>query len=361
METSCLASGDHDMPSMELLKTSGKASQHAAEVPSEGGVKLFGVTLSHVGSRTMMASPAMMMMRKAVSMGNLSSYGSACYSTSPNAAPHPSTPENSESVEGVSAGDPHGYLSDGLVQNSRCIRERKKGVPWTEDEHRMFLVGLEKLGKGDWRGISRNFVPTRTPTQVASHAQKHFLRQSSLNKRKRRSSLFDMTTPSPFSTPDQAGVLRMELNLGNPTVSADPGFGMQLDGSSHREQLLASQTWCNKFSLGIHLPTNLKENEQLPLSSNCFREIPACKESNELVTFMPPLTESSSSSMLSPLCRIDENVELSSSLTLSIGPPPISQTRTELAPKVEQQKQTRHAPPIGDNSNALISNPIRVV
>ncbi|KAF3569243.1 hypothetical protein DY000_02017485 [Brassica cretica] len=37
-----------------------------------------------------------------------------------------------------------GYLSD--------------GVPWTEEEHRTFLNGLEKLGKGDWRGISRNFV-----------------------------------------------------------------------------------------------------------------------------------------------------------------------------------------------------------
>lgn len=60
----------------------------------------------------------------------------------------------------------------------------------------MFLRGLEKLGRGNWRGISRNFVRTRTPTQVASHAQKYFLRQNAaasgaVPKRKRRPSLLD--------------------------------------------------------------------------------------------------------------------------------------------------------------------------
>ena len=71
--------------------------------------------------------------------------------------------------------------------------ERRKGIPWTEEEHRLFLLGLDKFGKGDWRSISRNFVYTRTPTQVASHAQKYFIRQTSTSsKRKRRSSLFDM-------------------------------------------------------------------------------------------------------------------------------------------------------------------------
>ncbi|KAK4538906.1 hypothetical protein RGQ29_032208 [Quercus rubra] len=72
-----------------------------------------------------------------------------------------------------------GYASDDVVHPSGRSRERKRGVPWTEEEHRLFLLG----------GISRNFVKTRTPTQVASHAQKYFLRRANLNRRRRRSSL----------------------------------------------------------------------------------------------------------------------------------------------------------------------------
>lgn len=59
--------------------------------------------------------------------------------------------------------------------------------------YRLFLTGLKKFGKGDWRSISRNVVVTRTPTQVASHAQKYFLRQNSVKKERKRSSIHDIT------------------------------------------------------------------------------------------------------------------------------------------------------------------------
>ncbi|KAL5568625.1 hypothetical protein UlMin_025200 [Ulmus minor] len=72
--------------------------------------------------------------------------------------------------------------------------ERKKGIPWTEREHRLFLQGLEKYGKGDWRSISRHFVVTRTPTQVASHAQKYFIRRDGGKKERKRHSIHDITT-----------------------------------------------------------------------------------------------------------------------------------------------------------------------
>ncbi|KAF7130449.1 hypothetical protein RHSIM_Rhsim10G0187000 [Rhododendron simsii] len=107
---------------------------------------------------------------------------------------------------------------------SSSDQDRRKGIAWTEEEHRLFLLGLDKYGKGDWRSISRNFVLTRTPTQVASHAQKYFIRLSSVNKGRRRSSIHDITSVDggDSSTP-RGPITGQSSKIENPTPLSDPG------------------------------------------------------------------------------------------------------------------------------------------
>ncbi|PIA59287.1 hypothetical protein AQUCO_00400289v1 [Aquilegia coerulea] len=112
--------------------------------------------------------------------------------------PLPGYTTSSFSLEWMNEHDDYDGLKQscgpGIKRTRPSDHERKKGVPWTEEEHKLFLLGLKKYGKGDWRNISRKFVITRTPTQVASHAQKYFIRQHSGGKDKRRSSIHDITT-----------------------------------------------------------------------------------------------------------------------------------------------------------------------
>jgi SHAQKYF class myb-like DNA-binding protein len=108
--------------------------------------------------------------------------------------PIPGYLSSSFSFEFVDQRGFNAYRKKSLGGNKGSEHERKKGVPWTEEEHRRFLLGLLKYGKGEWRNISRNFVVSKTPTQVASHAQKYYIRQLSGGKDKRRPSIHDITT-----------------------------------------------------------------------------------------------------------------------------------------------------------------------
>ncbi|KAJ4883200.1 Duplicated homeodomain-like superfamily protein [Raphanus sativus] len=106
---------------------------------------------------------------------------------------------------------------------AKADQERRKGIAWSEDEHRLFLLGLDKYGKGDWRSISRNFVVTRTPTQVASHAQKYFIRLNSMNKDRRRSSIHDITSVGDADVSTPQGPITGQNN--NTTTGSAPVAG----------------------------------------------------------------------------------------------------------------------------------------
>ncbi|KAL2940346.1 Transcription factor KUA1 [Bienertia sinuspersici] len=209
--------------------------------PPKNGFMLFGVRLTAIdgcssssSSPTLSNSPSSVF-RKSMSMNNLSQYEQS------NQLPNDSSSNGFASNDVVS---PTGYASDDAVHASASrSRERKRGSPWTEDEHRLFLMGLNKVGKGDWRGISRNFVKTRTPTQVASHAQKYFLRRNNINRRRRRSSLFDITTDA---------------------VKLSSSDEKQLLGQDSKPQLKTSATFATPYPPTLR-PISTKNNRSIPI------------------------------------------------------------------------------------------------
>ncbi|KAL4181871.1 hypothetical protein AMTRI_Chr12g273190 [Amborella trichopoda] len=107
-------------------------------------------------------------------------------------------PDSSYSIESLleNISNDLGVTSFGLKPvPARCKTKKKERSFWTKAEHRLFLIGLQKYGKGNWNSISRFVVKTRTSVQIASHAQKYFIRQKALAEKneKKRVSIYDMS------------------------------------------------------------------------------------------------------------------------------------------------------------------------
>ncbi|KAH7283823.1 hypothetical protein KP509_34G025300 [Ceratopteris richardii] len=359
-------------------------------------VRLFGVKLTDQPGIECTSNCPSLTMRKCLSMGNLNAvglkplhrHGAGEHPDDESATRRPFLEEGAgiSSISQCSGKrmQKGGYLSDGLTQTTR---ERRKGVPWTEEEHRLFLAGLQKLGKGDWRGISRKFVITRTPTQVASHAQKYFLRQCNVSKRKRRSSLFDIisynnvtslnTIPNSndrggkppvqsygtLSASDRsilcadqelrAQHLRLRCtDIGTPSFLSSSG-SCASPGSDVSAELCLGQspsTWrpqnqernCSSSSSCV----NVYRKREFPVDEDCpstrgiagtdrvWQISKTAVSSSTSPKLMSSFSSSSSSSSPIPVCRTDETSELSS-LSLSIGLPSVIDDGTELALTLE--------------------------
>eukprot|EP00877_Chromochloris_zofingiensis_P013240 jgi/Chrzof1/816/Cz01g29250.t1 len=154
------------------------------------------------------------------------------------------------------------------------VTDRKKGVPWTEEEHRLFLMGLAKFGKGDWRNIARNYVVSRTPTQVASHAQKYFIRLNQINKvgpaitkrDKKRASIHDMaavpepaTLPSAAAAPLAPGQTAATATAAATGPSTEPALATQ--PQAPHQQLVASQQQTH-MAANPPLPVQQQQQQQ---------------------------------------------------------------------------------------------------
>lgn len=91
-----------------------------------------------------------------------------------------------------------------------------EGIPWSEEEHRLFLVGVAKFGREDYDHISQHYVVTRSADQVATFAFKYFARIDGARREKIR--------PPPLSlefASDKSPSSATPVNLLSPTASAE--------------------------------------------------------------------------------------------------------------------------------------------
>ncbi|PNY01628.1 transcription factor DIVARICATA-like protein [Trifolium pratense] len=230
------------------------------------------------------------------------------------------------------------------TETSRTVQERRKVIHWTEAEHRLFLQGLENHGWGDWQSISRNCVVTRTPTQVASHAQKYKIRQNSKekNKERKRSSIHDVT------------------HVKNDDISAPQGpITSQTSGSAASSSGQTAEQAPTSPPAGIYAAPRIEQPIGGPLVSAVGTKVnlTAAGQSPEQAPTTPPVGIYAAPRIENPIGRplvsaVGTPVNLSAAGKSAKQAPPTSPAGIYAARKIEY--------PIGGHLVSAVGTPVNV-
>ncbi|KAI4999864.1 hypothetical protein ZWY2020_004453 [Hordeum vulgare] len=104
-------------------------------------------------------------------------------------------------------------------------QEKNRAVPWTPDEHRLFLAGIKEHGVGKWQKLAREFVTTRNASQIASHYQKYSIRQQKLRRNEcKRPSIHDINDEDTQSLPASSQLqLQAKMKVDDESAREDVG------------------------------------------------------------------------------------------------------------------------------------------
>ncbi|CAK8537981.1 unnamed protein product [Lathyrus sativus] len=64
-------------------------------------------------------------------------------------------------------------INNASANEYKAFSPKKRIHHWNKQQHRLFLEGLERYGKGNWKKISKHVV-SKSWIQVARHAQRYF-------------------------------------------------------------------------------------------------------------------------------------------------------------------------------------------